>query len=517
MSGKHSKQKKARMIAGRYRVIETLGRGSYGTVFLVVEDKRPHMRWALKEMSEAMIPEEDREHALKLFRREAEILARLSHPGLPSIREFFSVNDRHYLAMEYVDGENLEVVRELENGIFEYKEVVDWAIQLALIIDYLHRQNPEPVIFRDLKPSNIMLTYPDRRIMLIDFGIARYFNPGKLKDTQFLGTQGFSPPEQYGRGQSDQRSDIFSYGATLYYLLTNQDMQKCSFQYRKIVDIRNDVPLSFDGMIMKCLALNPGERFQTMTEIVELLNDLDPDTFYDRSTHNLKLEKAGYLSALSKFYFTGCPSRYPNPPSNLKKVEKKGTFTCPEFSGLLLECSSETRWTNTKRIIGSICVPMLQLDTPSPVTEDQCQEVVEASYQKQTVAMVEFEGADFPKFLLRSESLLDTDLTGNDPDIDFADYPLFSKSFYLTGPDREAVTSFFLPELTEIFGRDPAVEFKRFAFFTMPGTHWIVEAEGPHIIFYLPGAIILRKNLQLFIEHAGKVLLPIISRAKSRL
>lgn len=517
MTGKRSKNKREmslrkslKIFAGRYQAIETLGRGSYGTVFLVTELTYPHKRWALKEMSEALIPEEDRDHALKLFRREAEILARLNHPGLPSIREFFSINDKHYLAMEYVDGENLEVVRELENGIFDYHEILDWAIQLALILDYLHKLNPEPIIFRDLKPSNIMLTYPDRRIMLVDFGIARYFNPGKLKDTQFLGTQGFSPPEQYGRGQSDQRSDIYSFGATLYYLLTSQDMKSCGFQFRKIVDIRNDVPLSFDRMIMKCLALNPGERFQSMSEILEELYDLNPDTFSRRNSQNVKIEKAAYLEELSKFYFTGCPYQYPNPPSNLKKVEKKGTFTTQEFSGQLLECHSETHWVKAKKAFGILLFPLMLLALTPCGTGD-------VQYQKQTVAMVEFEGADFPKFLLRSESLLDAGFLGDDPDIDFADNPVFSKNFYLTGPDREAVESFFRPELIETFGRDPVNEFKKIAFFTLPGACWILEAEGRHIIFYLPGAVIHKNNMQLFIEHAQKVLLPFIRKVKSRL
>ncbi len=221
----------AGIIAGKYKIIEALGNGSYGTVYLVNEVKNPGVHWALKELVETRIPADERDHALNLFRREAEILAKLNHPGLPSIKDFFSIKERHYLIMEFIRGKNLEEARESKIDPFEYKEIIDWAIQLALIIDYLHKQNPEPIVFRDLKPSNIMLSLLQNRIMLVDFGIARYFNPEKLKDTQYLGTLGFSPPEQYGRGQSDQRSDIYSYGATLYYLLTNLDIRE---QFQKI-------------------------------------------------------------------------------------------------------------------------------------------------------------------------------------------------------------------------------------------------------------------------------------------
>jgi|GEM_PF-1052221 len=495
------------IVAERYEIIETLGQGSYGTVYLVREVNHWGMLWALKEIVETGIPEDERDHALKLFRREAEILGALSHPGLPSIKEFFSINEKHYLVMEYVDGENLEVVMELENGHLDYAEIIDWAIQLGMIIEHLHNRNPEPIVFRDLKPSNIMLTFPERRIMLVDFGIARYFDPGKLKDTQFLGTLGFSPPEQYGRGQSDQRSDIYSYGATLYYLLTNLDMKKCSFQFSHVCSLNADVPNLFGQIIMKCLSMNPGERFQSMNELLKELYSLDPETYHVRQSQNLKVEKVEFLSELSGFYFTGCTERYPDPPCTLKNVEKKGSFTSADFSGTLLECHCRTHWVRAKEVFGAI-IAEIGSDA-SGYREDNS-----VYHQKQTTAMVKIEGAQFPKFLMRSESFLDTKLIGKDPDIDFEDNPVFSKSFFLTGPDREAIMSFFRPDIIEIFSGDPVSNFKKFAFLTMPGAYWIVEAEGPYIIFYIPGAVIQSNSIQQFIEHAEKVMLPFIRKAK---
>jgi len=490
------------IIAGKYEIIETLGQGSYGTVYLVEEVGNQGMRWALKEIVETRIPTDERYHVLELFRREAEMLKNLSHPGLPSIEDFFSIDERHYLVMEFIAGENLEVVKELENGLFECQEIIDWAIQIALIIEYLHSQNPEPIVFRDLKPSNIMLTYPERRIKLVDFGIARYFSPEKLKDTQFLGTLGFSPPEQYGRGQSDQRSDIYSYGATLYYLLTNLDMTKCSFQFTPVRKINAGVPPLLESIIMKCLSMNPGERFQSMAEILKEMENLAPETHSLRHSQNLGIKNADLLLELSKFYFDRNPPKYPNTPSRLKIVEKKGTFTSPELSGLLLECVCITEFTNedaalfsTLNIVGF------------PVFADP-------NYQKHTTAMVKIEGAHFPRFLMRSESLLDMKLFGNDPDVDFSDNPVFSKNFYLTGPDRKAIEKFFRPELIEAFAQDPVKNFIKFDFFTMPGMYWVVEADGPHIIFYLPGIVFNHNSIQRFIEHAQKVMLPFIRKVK---
>ncbi len=495
------------IIAGTYEIVETLGKGSYGTVYLVKEVKHRGIQWALKEIVETRIPADERDHALELFRREAEILKSLSHPGLPSIKDFFSIDERHYLVMQFIDGENLEVVKELENGQFEDQEIIDWAIQLALIIEYLHNYKPDPIVFRDLKPSNIMLTYPDRRIMLVDFGIARYFNPEKLKDTQFLGTLGFSPPEQYGRGQSDQRSDIYSYGATLYYLLTNLDMTKCAFQFTPIRKINTTVPPLFESIIMKCLSMNPGERFQSMAEILNEMDNLEPDTHYKRRSQNQEVEKADFLLALSDFYFNRSLDQNSYSPSTLKNVEKKGTFTSQEFSGLLLECHCKTQWSNEEEIVGP---SLFQSATVYPV-------IVAANYKKQTAAMVKIEGARFPKFLMRSESFLDIRLFGGDYDIDFDDNQVFSKSFYLTGPDRKAIEKFFRPEIIETFGQDPVKNFIKFDFLTMPGTHWVVEANGPHIIFYLPGVVVSRNLIQQFIAHAQKVLLPFIRKVKSQL
>jgi len=257
-------------VKGCYTVIKSIGGGAFGTVYLVSDSSRSGDRLALKEMVEMELPVDERREAVELFVREAEILQTLNHPGLPGIYDFFSIESSHYIVMEYIDGETLEEKMKSRSGPFEWDEVLPWAEELCVILEYLHARKPEPVIFRDLKPSNIMVT-SEGRVKLIDFGIARYFSPRKVKDTYFMGTPGFSPPEQYGMGQSDERSDIFALGATLYRLLTNADMEQYSMKFPPLCTFSPSVPQWLESVIMKCLAVNPGERYQS---VLSLLKDV---------------------------------------------------------------------------------------------------------------------------------------------------------------------------------------------------------------------------------------------------
>jgi len=260
----------------RFKVMRKLGGGAYGTVYLAESIREPGREFALKEIVEHDLSPEERKDAVELFRREAKILMALHHEGLPAVFDAFSATDPesgmelHYLVMQKVEGETLEAMQKTENAPFSWKRVVPWALQLAGIMQYLHSQQPEPLIFRDLKPSNIMCD-SSGKIWLIDFGIARYFTPGKLRDTYALGTPGFSPPEQYGSGQSDIRSDIFSFGVTLFRLLSFQDPEQFKFKFPPLKTYAGDLPDWLGEMVMKCTALNPGDRFQSFSEILQIL------------------------------------------------------------------------------------------------------------------------------------------------------------------------------------------------------------------------------------------------------
>jgi type II secretory pathway pseudopilin PulG len=266
------------IVKNRFKVLKSIGGGAYGTVYLV-EDLSAGRTWALKEVVESELPPGEQDDARALFAREGEILQSLHHPGLPEIIQAFSEGDCRYLVMQYIEGETLEELMKKRGKPFTAQEVLPWALQLAAILEYLHSR-PQPVVFRDLKPSNIMLR-KDGQIMLIDFGIARYFTPGKTRDTYFMGTPGFSPPEQYGRGQSDSRSDIFSFGATFFHLLTGADVAQYVTRYPPLESLVKGVPGWLNRVIMKCLSINPGERYQ---HTIRLYKAMEKQQFLEDET-----------------------------------------------------------------------------------------------------------------------------------------------------------------------------------------------------------------------------------------
>ena len=192
--------------------------------------------------------------AVAQFRREAQLLRRLRHPNLPPVSDEFAIGDRNYLVMEYVPGSTLQQMLDRGEGPFPESRVVAWANQLCDVLDYLHRQQP-PIIFRDLKPANIMI---DREgtVKLIDFGIARLFTPGKSRDTTTLGTPGYAAPEQYGKGQTDARSDLYALGATLPFLLTARDPADEPFKFPPARRLNPAVPAELEAVVARAVATN---------------------------------------------------------------------------------------------------------------------------------------------------------------------------------------------------------------------------------------------------------------------
>src|SRR6266542_1443320 len=196
-----------------------IGRGGMGAVYRA-QRLADGTIWALKEMRPQQdAPPGETEENRRLFEQEAELLESLRHPNLPVIADRFDYQGRPALVMEFVPGQTLEDrIRETNAPLLE-QQVVGYGIQVARVLHYLHTRTP-PIIYRDLKPSNIMLT-PDGVLKLIDFGVARTYKVRKSKDTVAMGSAGYAPPEQYGKGQTDARSDVYALGATLLHLLTN--------------------------------------------------------------------------------------------------------------------------------------------------------------------------------------------------------------------------------------------------------------------------------------------------------
>jgi serine/threonine-protein kinase len=259
------------VLSGRYVISRCVGRGGMGAVYQAADIRIPGKTWAIKEMSDTAITNPlDKQHAIAAFRQEALMLARLDHPNLPKVTDHFTEGGKQYLVMDFIVGETLgERLEQVGGGPLPVDDVRDWGHQLCDVLGYLHSQNP-PVIFRDLKPRNVMLT-PDATVKLIDFGIARLFKPGKATDTAFFGTVGYSPREQYGGGQTDARSDIYALGATLYHLLTGVSPTEMPFDLEDIRSINSQVPAPITEAVMKALSEDPAERWQSAEEMGEAL------------------------------------------------------------------------------------------------------------------------------------------------------------------------------------------------------------------------------------------------------
>jgi len=252
----------------RYRVERVLGEGAYGTVYHASDLKLDGASWALKEICEGSLPLRERAGIIAHFYREAEILRTLNHTGLPKIIEAFAVGDRHYLVMEQIEGKTLQEISDREKP--DIQTITGWAIKLCEILTYLHTLSPSPLIFRDLKPSNIMVTSRGR-MLLVDFGIARYYDPHKTSDTVPLGTPGYAAPEQYGNSQTDARSDIYSLGATLYFLLSGADVASFNLAFPPLSRLNPSVGPVLEGIVERCLSISPGQRYQRASDLKSAL------------------------------------------------------------------------------------------------------------------------------------------------------------------------------------------------------------------------------------------------------
>jgi hypothetical protein len=257
-------------LADRYVIVRRLGGGGMGTIYLVEDTRLFGQKLALKELLDWFTDPSERQQAIQQFKREAQLLASLRHRNFPSITDYFSAFGRHYLVMELIEGQTLAEVLESSPDFLSVDTVIGWIRQLCDVLDYLHSRQP-PIIFRDLKPLNIMLTN-DGTIKLIDFGIARVFTSGKQADTAALGTVGYAPPEQYGREQTDARSDIYALGVTMHHLLTKYDPTSGpAFSLPPARSLNPQVPKHLEAVIGKATRLAPVDRFQTAREFQKAL------------------------------------------------------------------------------------------------------------------------------------------------------------------------------------------------------------------------------------------------------
>lgn len=257
----------------RYRVIRKLGGGGMGIVYLSEDIRLPGRYCAVKEMSPTQLAAQDRDWAIQAFQQEAQMLGTLSHPGLAAVTDFFAEGGNWYLVMAYVDGESLDQrLQHVPHGRLSTQETLSIARQLCDVLIYLHHCKP-PVIFRDLKPSNVMVM-PSGQVKLIDFGIARFFKPGQTRDTLNMGTPGYAAPEQYGgMGQSDPRTDVYSLGVLLYRMLSGYDPSGAvtPFSLPAIESLVTGVSAELAVAIVKAKQMQPDLRYDSIAELREAL------------------------------------------------------------------------------------------------------------------------------------------------------------------------------------------------------------------------------------------------------
>ena len=266
------------VLDGKYEILKKVGQGGMSIVYLAM-DNRLNKQWAVKEIKND--GSKSTATLLKSLEREANILKDVDHPVLPRIVDIINENGTIYVVMDFVEGKPLSDVLKAE-GAQDQNKVIEWGRALASALDYLHSMNP-PIIYRDMKPSNVMLK-PDGSVKLIDFGTAKEYIVENNADTTALGTRGYAAPEQFGDSQgrgiynTDARTDIYNLGATLYHLVTGKNPCEPPYEIKPIRQWNPTLSSGFEQIIIKCCQLSPEDRYQSCSELLYALdhyNELD--------------------------------------------------------------------------------------------------------------------------------------------------------------------------------------------------------------------------------------------------
>ena len=236
-------------IAGRYQINEIIGEGSFSVVYKGIDIEKNRIV-AIKELRSEGISGEEAQEAQELFFNEINILKGLNHFALPEVYDFFYYDGKHFMVMEWIEGENLLEIFKKEGRLSEEKALV-YMDKITEILMYL-QSDERKIIYKDIKPSNIILD-KSGSIRLIDFGISRFYSSGKKKDTRLLGTPGYAPPEAYRETQTDYSADVYSLGATFYHLTTGEDPLQFKFKFPSPGEYNKDLSVKFCDLLFDSL------------------------------------------------------------------------------------------------------------------------------------------------------------------------------------------------------------------------------------------------------------------------
>ena len=258
------------VLDGKYKILSEIGHGGMSTVYMAINEKA-NKTWAVKEVRKSGVM--DFEAVKQSLIVETDLLKRLRHPNLPTIVDVIEEEDVFLIVMDYVEGNSLRVLLE-EQGSLPEDYVIEWAKQLLDVLSYLHAQTP-PIIYRDMKPANIILK-PDGNLSLIDFGTAREFKADKTEDTACLGTVGYAAPEQFGGlGQTDERTDIYGLGATLYHLLTGHNPSLPPYEIKPIRSINPNLSQGLENILLCATEKDPEQRYQNAEEFLYAISHVE--------------------------------------------------------------------------------------------------------------------------------------------------------------------------------------------------------------------------------------------------
>lgn len=250
------------LLDNRYEIIKVLGKGGMSTVYLA-KDKRLNKNWAVKEVKESFRDQVD-------LSAEPNILKNLNHSGIPKIIDIFNENDNLYIVEDFIEGNNLEQYIKMNTDI-SITSILSITSKICEILEYLHGLEP-PIIYRDLKPQNIIISN-EQQVTLVDFGISKIYKANGNMDTVALGTKGYAAPEQYGANQSNIRSDIYGLGAVIFFLINkrspntiNEPLKDDSYSMELGKEIKD--------IIKKCMQIEPGDRFESINTLKKYIDNI---------------------------------------------------------------------------------------------------------------------------------------------------------------------------------------------------------------------------------------------------